>query len=120
MRISDWSSDVCSSDLLGLGALTAAVGERAKIGRLVDVEFDVERIDRDDGGERRRRLAAGNQIAAGDENLADPARAGRFAAGLAKVERRETLGRTPRPNPPFQSTHGPGLPDPPPPPSDPT
>src|SRR3546814_18557305 len=67
---------------LGLGALTAAVGERAKIGRLVDVEFDVERIDRDDGGERRHRLAAGNQIAAGDENLADPARADRKSTRL--------------------------------------
>src|SRR3546814_2297546 len=26
MRISDWSSDVCSSDLYGLGAHTAALG----------------------------------------------------------------------------------------------
>src|SRR3546814_1887940 len=34
---------------LGLGALTAAVGERAKIGRPVGVDFDVERIDREIG-----------------------------------------------------------------------
>src|SRR3546814_10329398 len=78
MRISDWSSDVCSSDL------------------------------RDDGGERRRRLAAGNQIAAGDENLADPARDGRFDAGIAKVERREPFGRTRRRNLRFTFTQGRG------------
>src|SRR3546814_10980239 len=35
---------------LGLGALTAAVGERAKIGRLRDGGLDVGRNDRDAGG----------------------------------------------------------------------
>src|SRR3546814_2045717 len=32
MRISDWSSDVCSSDLMGLG-LAAGVGDGAEVGR---------------------------------------------------------------------------------------
>src|SRR3546814_11172614 len=60
------------------------------------------------GGERRRRLAAGNQMAAGDENLADPARDGRFDAGIAKVERREPFGRTRRRNLRFTFTQGRG------------
>src|SRR3546814_2696565 len=33
MRISDWSSDVCSSDLIG-GIAAAAIGERAFLGHL--------------------------------------------------------------------------------------
>src|SRR3546814_2280840 len=41
MRISDWSSDVCSSDLLGGAVLASAVGHRvvegvARIGRAQD------------------------------------------------------------------------------------
>src|SRR3546814_5000585 len=35
MRISDWSSDVCSSDLVGGDMLQAAVDNMAKFGRIV-------------------------------------------------------------------------------------
>src|SRR3546814_18019344 len=36
MRISDWSSDVCSSDLIGYAQIGAAIDAAAKQGELID------------------------------------------------------------------------------------
>src|SRR3546814_8615417 len=72
MRISNWSSDVCSSDLLARAARAAEVAEAfiAQIGALIDAErpIDDERRGRhaivergriDEGLDRRARLAFG-------------------------------------------------------------
>src|SRR3546814_13116303 len=46
MRISDWSSDVCSSDLLCFGRLDSLSGETSYIGRigLLDADNDYEPV----------------------------------------------------------------------------
>src|SRR3546814_2367563 len=76
MRISDWSSDVCSSDLAVVGDVHLAVLERAHRAR-VDVDVGVELHHRhaqaarlEDGrqGSRGNALAEGGHHAAGDEN----------------------------------------------------
>src|SRR3546814_17972458 len=46
MRISDWSSDVCSSDLLDGGLVEGVVADRPTKVRVVD--YDVEGADPDD------------------------------------------------------------------------
>src|SRR3546814_14756109 len=40
MRISDWSSDVCSSDLIRPGAAVSAAGEMLPISHLIHSPFD--------------------------------------------------------------------------------
>src|SRR3546814_13137399 len=69
MRISDWSSDVCSSDLIvqdRLGeadAALVALGQR--IDRLVEHVADVDLVDHP--GEPRAAVGAGQAADAGDE-----------------------------------------------------
>src|SRR3546814_2735874 len=85
MRISDWSSDVCSSDLAVVGDVHLAVLERAHRAR-VDVDVWIELHHRhaqaarlEDGrqGSRGNALAEGGHHAAGDENeRGDGARGG--------------------------------------------
>src|SRR3546814_20974288 len=50
MRISDWSSDVCSSDLdaIGIEALNAEI-ERSGLARRLDTRFDAAEIFVEDG-----------------------------------------------------------------------
>src|SRR3546814_14082896 len=47
MRISDWSADVCSSDLIALagGVAEAVRRARGKIGHLVKVEVEVDTLE---------------------------------------------------------------------------
>src|SRR3546814_19368862 len=51
MRISDWSSDVCSSDLDALGAAVDGATEAA--GLPLHVEAQRERVEVAEGGKRR-------------------------------------------------------------------
>src|SRR3546814_2408058 len=54
MRISDWSSDVCSSDLHREGSLAAA----ARLQQLAEPGDDAQRVERALAGVRRQRMAA--------------------------------------------------------------
>src|SRR3546814_2129277 len=59
MRISDWSSDVCSSDLVFHRQRQFLAVNRDAIGRDADVVFDIPDLDRPVGG----RLEAAAELA---------------------------------------------------------
>src|SRR3546814_19891000 len=77
MRISDWSSDVCSSDLAGT-ARRGPLGERAGCGhevvaRVLGVDAELDGVPADLG------VAVAELLASGDaEHLADQVDAGDF------------------------------------------
>src|SRR3546814_9063481 len=58
MRISDWSSDVCSSDLLG----AALVDHADDVGDPDVLPADAERNQQVEAGQRRRAGAGGHQL----------------------------------------------------------
>src|SRR3546814_8274524 len=78
MRISDWSSDVCSSDLAGEGR---AVEDRALVVRVLLQALDLFAFDRD------RALVLVDAVTVEDANLDDGARHARRQAerGVAHV-----------------------------------
>src|SRR3546814_11052508 len=69
MRISDWSSDVCSSDLafLDIGLQQEPVGRRA--GALLDLELVLEEAERVDAVLRALDLEAVERVALGKPHL---------------------------------------------------
>src|SRR3546814_20387383 len=108
MRISDWSSDVCSSDL----RLAQSAGARRQVdaaGHQIAVEDAVRRLDRLHVGDRRQRDAAdirqhldrgattakipgkifdiGGSLALGQDRN-DPNRYGHTSGGRAEIEGR--------------------------------
>src|SRR3546814_20647846 len=92
MRISDWSSDVCSSDLLGLGAdaeqMTDRIGELGAVQR-IEVEIAdaagielAAKLGRDRGGDE---LARGGKRVQALEQPVHPRRDGRPAQRCART-----------------------------------
>src|SRR3546814_1663358 len=66
MRISDWSSDVCSSDLIGVGHLKSSLQQVAPVGRLAQVVLQTLEQGRDVGpGSQGKVLAADGAVAGG-------------------------------------------------------
>src|SRR3546814_18578232 len=63
MRISDWSSDVCSSDLLAAERLVGTVGYQ------VAAEFALGRFDRGIGLAGRHAIAFGEQLEVVDQRF---------------------------------------------------
>src|SRR3546814_6417432 len=83
MRISDWSSDVCSSDLIGVG-----IALRRPLRLVVDDTRSAGReIDEEDLGDRQHARAAGGfqngeiEFAAVDEGLGEERTAEGLLAG---------------------------------------
>src|SRR3546814_8899345 len=62
MRISDWSSDVCSSDLAGELFLDGAAGRPRRLGERVDVGAGLQRDAGDDADEFLELLVLGDKI----------------------------------------------------------
>src|SRR3546814_12954044 len=69
MRISDWSSDVCSSDLLLALDDTSVAGQQARLLQGRTVGLDVDRVQRPGHAETQRAGLAGDAAAvdAGDD-----------------------------------------------------
>src|SRR3546814_5590145 len=95
MRISDWSSDVCSSDL-PFGAARAVTARRLEIGKF----FDRPHFDRHAGKARYRRRGrlpgAGIGRRDDERRRLRPARrdlARLFVAALRQLDRREIMAR---------------------------
>src|SRR3546814_2570378 len=90
MRISDWSSDVCSSDLLELGR-----GEAARVGDDLDIDFVGQIFAR-----RQRGAAPTRLIGATDTQPIDPGRraqrAERVEPATAAAQRIERGGKLDR------------------------
>src|SRR3546814_10668069 len=92
MRISDWSSDVCSSDLVGqqqhAGGTLADLGDPADIAALADRRLAladaIAATDVDQHGAHETAAAIGDD-AAGDKSLAE-VRAGREPAAPRGIE----------------------------------
>src|SRR3546814_20579517 len=62
MRISDWSSDVCSSDLIEVMRVTQLAGELRRAGVGADVEHPVLHRRRHHGHRQVRPAAAGHAV----------------------------------------------------------
>src|SRR3546814_9618343 len=103
MRISDWSSDVCSSDLGGLGGKLLAVALPAAALQLHGAALEAARTDHELPGQADQihvgELGAGRLVAvvvehldAGGLELAVEPVAGRRAVGVggAQVDRKST------------------------------
>src|SRR3546814_16975531 len=85
MRISDWSSDVCSSDLLDVHRLS---GPYTRQLRLAEVGRDIEGIE---WNHRQQRLASIHECADTYRLLADHAVDGRGDLGIGKLQLRSRL-----------------------------
>src|SRR3546814_15545359 len=86
MRISDWSSDVCSSDLGGIGAGDEPGRDRRQV--IAEAALVLEAGAKPRGGEEVGEL---RQDAAGQEDAALRAIAQRHVAGEAAEEEAEAL-----------------------------
>src|SRR3546814_18261282 len=86
MRISDWSSDVCSSDLGGIGAGDEPGRDRRQV--IAEAALVLEAGAKPRGGEEVGEL---RQDAAGQEDAALRAIAQRHVAGEAAAEEDEAL-----------------------------
>src|SRR3546814_13042456 len=65
MRISDWSSDVCSSDLLALGDYRRGVGEDAQHVQRAVGNHELERAAEQEVADQHARLVAPHRVGGG-------------------------------------------------------
>src|SRR3546814_16101489 len=109
MRISDWSSDVCSSDLVGDPATGEPIGETTLNLRSAIAGETHEYTDMYSGMARTAREEGFDEIADWVETLAkaEKSHAGRFKKALATMHRTRTragcIRDTPRPAMPCQA-----------------